>query len=257
MKVSHSVVSSSLRAHGLRPTRLLYPCDSPGKNTVVGCLFLLQCIKVKSESEVTQSCPALCEPMDCGPLGSSIHVILQARILQWVAFSFSNAYKWKVKVKSLSPVQLFASPWTAAYQAPLSMWFSRQEYWSGLPFPSPADLPHPGIKPRLLHWRQILYCLSHQGSPKNKQQVVMKGKFTQSCPTLCDPYSLWTVACQAPLSIEFSRPEHWSGYPIPSPGDLPDPRNQTRVSCIASRFFTSWATRQQKNRTDEPISGQE
>ena len=60
----------------------------------------------------------------------------------------------------------------------------------------------------------------------------MKGKFAQSCPTLCDPYSLWTVACQAPLSIEFSRPEYWSGYPIPSPGDLPDPRNQTRSPAL-------------------------
>ena len=60
----------------------------------------------------------------------------------------------------------------------------------------------------------------------------MKGKLAQSRPTLCDPYSLWTVACQAPLSIEFSRPEYWSGYPIPSPGDLPDPRNQTRSPAL-------------------------
>ena len=71
------------------------------------------------------------------PPGSAVIEILQARTLEWVAISFSNAWKWKVKVKSLSRVQLFETPWTAAYQAPPSMGFSRQEYWSGLPLPSP------------------------------------------------------------------------------------------------------------------------
>ena len=73
----------------------------------------------------------LCDPKDGSPLGSSIPVILQARTLEWVAISFSNAIKWKVKAKSLSRVQLLPTPWTAAYQAPPSMGFSRQEYWSG------------------------------------------------------------------------------------------------------------------------------
>ena len=80
-----------------------------------------------------QSCPTLCDPIDGSPLGSAIPGILQARTLEWVAISFSNARKWKLKVKSLSRVWLFATPWTAAYQAPPSMGFSRQEYWSGLP----------------------------------------------------------------------------------------------------------------------------
>ena len=84
-----------------------------------------------------QSCPTLCNPIHGSPPGSSVPGILQARILEWVAISFSNAWKWKVKVKSLSPVRLLATPWTAAYQAPLSMGFSRQEYWSGVPLPSP------------------------------------------------------------------------------------------------------------------------
>ena len=84
-----------------------------------------------------QSCPTLCDPMDCSPPGPSVHGILQARVLEWVAISFSNAWKWKMKVKSLSRVQLLATPWTAPYQAPPSMGFSKQEYWSGLPFPSP------------------------------------------------------------------------------------------------------------------------
>ena len=84
-----------------------------------------------------QSCPTLCDPIDCSPPGSAVPRILQARTLEWVAISFSNAWKWKVKVKSLSRAELLATPWTAAYQAPPSMGFSRQEYWSGLPSPSP------------------------------------------------------------------------------------------------------------------------
>ena len=81
-----------------------------------------------------QSCPTLCDPIDGSPPGSAVPGILQARTLEWVAISFSNAWKWKGKVKSLSRVRLFATPWTAAYQAPPSMGFSRQEYWSGLPW---------------------------------------------------------------------------------------------------------------------------
>ena len=80
-----------------------------------------------------QSCSTLCDPIDGSPPGSPIPGILQARTLEWVAISFSNAWKWKVKVKSLSRVRLLATPWTAAYQAPPSMGFSRQEYWSGVP----------------------------------------------------------------------------------------------------------------------------
>ena len=85
-----------------------------------------------------QLCLTLCDPIDGSPPGSLVPGILQARTLEWVAISFSNAWKWKVKVKSLSRVQLVVTPWTAAYQAPPSMGFSRQEYWSGLPLPSPA-----------------------------------------------------------------------------------------------------------------------
>ena len=83
-----------------------------------------------------QSCTTLCDPIDGSPPGSPIPGILQARTLEWVAISFSNAWKWKVKVKSLSRVRLLAIPWAAAHQAPPSMGFSRQEYQSGLPLPS-------------------------------------------------------------------------------------------------------------------------
>ena len=108
-----------------------------------------------------QLCPILCKHIDGSPPGSPVPGILQARTLEWVAIFFSNAWKWKVKVKSLSRVWLLATPWTAAYQAPLSMGFSRQEYWSGLPFPSPAKRGFcllfvyvftPPPEPALLNW---------------------------------------------------------------------------------------------------------
>ena len=88
-----------------------------------------------------QSCPTLCNPIDGSPPGSPVPGILQARILEWVAISFFNAWKWKVKVKSLSRVRLLVTPWTSAYQAPASIGFSRQEYWSGVPLPSPILCP--------------------------------------------------------------------------------------------------------------------
>ena len=83
-----------------------------------------------------QSCLTLCNPITGSPPGSSVPGILQARTPEWVAISLSNACKWKVTVKSLSHVQLLATPWTVPHQAPPSMWFSRQEYWSGVPLPS-------------------------------------------------------------------------------------------------------------------------
>ena len=88
-------------------------------------------------AESRQSCPTLCDPTDSSPSGSPVPGILQARTQEWGAISFSNAWKWKVKVKSLSPVRPSATPWTAAFQTPPSMGFSRQEYWSGVPLPSP------------------------------------------------------------------------------------------------------------------------
>jgi len=102
-----------------------------------------------------QSCLTLCDPRDSSPPGSPIPGILQARTLEWVAISFSKAWKWKVKVKSLSCARLFATPWTAAYQAPPSMGFSRQEYWSGVPLPlkrqSIINVDKDGEKRNLMH----------------------------------------------------------------------------------------------------------
>ena len=85
-----------------------------------------------------QSCPTLCDPIDGSPPGSPVPGTLQAKTLEWVAIAFSNAWKWKVKVKSPSHVRLLATPWTAAHQAPPSVGFSRQEYWSGVS-PSPDN----------------------------------------------------------------------------------------------------------------------
>ena len=97
-----------------------------------------------------QLCPTLCDPIDGSPPGSPVPGILQARTSEWVATSFSNAWKWKVKAKLLSRVRLLATPWTAAYQAPPSMGFSRQKYWSGVQGSRPhllqLKVPHAATK---------------------------------------------------------------------------------------------------------------
>ena len=101
------------------------PKDSrPRDQTLISCIHL----HAAAAAKLLQSQPTLCDPIDGSPPGSPVPGILQARTLEWVAISFSNAWKWKVK--SLSCVRLLVTPWTSAYQAPLSMGFSRQEYWS-------------------------------------------------------------------------------------------------------------------------------
>ena len=98
----------------------------------------LQCLvhAAAAAAKSLQLCPTLCNPRDGSPPGTTVPGILQARTLEWVAISFSNGWKWKVKVKLLSRARLPATPWTAAHQAPPSMGFFRQEYWSGVPLPS-------------------------------------------------------------------------------------------------------------------------
>ena len=95
---------------------------------------------IAAAAKSLQSCQTLCDPINGSPPGSPVPGILQARTLERVAISFCNAWKWKVKVKLLSHVRLLATPWTAAHQAPPSMGFSRQEYWSGVPLPSPIAM---------------------------------------------------------------------------------------------------------------------
>ena len=150
------------------------PIPSPPKeNWPISQLLAVIENKVRSELGVTigyaaaataaakslQSCLTLCDPTEGSPPGSPVPGILQARTLEWAATSFSSAWEWKVKVKSLSRAQLLATPCTAAYQAPLSLGFSRQEHWSGLP----------------------LHCLLQCIRVKSESEVA------QSCPTLRDP----------------------------------------------------------------------
>ena len=112
-------------------------------------------------------CPTLCDPIDGSPPGSSVLGILQARTLEWVAISFSNAWNWKVKVKSLSRVRPLATPWTAAYQALPSMGFSRQEYWSGLVLQLHWDMINYLRSSFLLHWYSV-------PSSMNKREIRYK-----------------------------------------------------------------------------------
>ena len=128
--VDYSLPGSSI--HGIFQARVL--------EWVVFWVYLKSTAAAAAAAAATakslQSCLTLCNPIDSSPLGCPIPGILQARTLEWVAISFSNAWKWKVKVKLLSRVQLLATSWPATYQAPPSLGFSRQEYWSGLPLPS-------------------------------------------------------------------------------------------------------------------------
>ena len=138
------------------------PWDSPGKNTGVGCHFLLQCMKVKSESEVAQSCSTLSDPVDCSLPGSSVHGILQARVLEWVAIAFSVELCYVCLIVSDSCDPIYCSLPGASVHGILQ---ARLLEW--LPFPSPCDLPDPGIEPGSPACRQTLYWLSYKGSPSN------------------------------------------------------------------------------------------
>ena len=130
----------TLRPHRRQPTRLPCPWDSPGKNTGVGCHFLLQCVKVKSESEVTQLCLTLSDPVDCSLPGSSVHGIFQARVLEWIAIAFSVELCYVCLIVSDSCDHIYCSLPGASVHGILQ---ARLLEW--LPFPSPCDLPDPGI----------------------------------------------------------------------------------------------------------------
>ena len=133
-----------------------------------------------------QSCPTLCDPIEGSPPGSPVPGILQARTLEWVAIAFSNAWKWKVNVKSLSRVRLLVTPWTTACQAPPSMGFSRQEYWSGVPLPSPLN-----------PWtRHNNTCPTSQsiGEYQGSQRIGM-------CFGSCSVWCKWKLACDSNLVL--------------------------------------------------------
>ena len=134
-----------------------------------------------SAAKSLQSCPTLCNPTDGSLPGSPIPGILQARTVEWVAISFSNAWKWKLKVKWLSRVQLLATPWTAAYPAPPPMEFSRQEYWNGVSLPSPdsryiyISFLHLSISWIELFYKFYVYtcCVVFIFAPKTSTKLVL------------------------------------------------------------------------------------
>ena len=137
-------MSNSVQPHRRQPTRLPHPWDSPGKNTGVGCHFLLQCMKVKSESEAAQSCATLSNPMDRSPPGSSVHGIFQARVLEWVAFAFSLDHCTSLLTYCLasslaSLLSVYPSHWSSG------QWFSSlmQLRSSGSFSPTDAGIVHP------------------------------------------------------------------------------------------------------------------
>ena len=138
-----------MRPHRRQPTRLPRPWNSPGKNTGVGCHFLLQCMKVKSESEVTQLCPTLHDPMDCSLPGSSIHWIFQARVLEWVAIAFSAS-----DVKSCPTLCNKEQAWRTGKNTGVDS----HSHLQGI-------FPTQGLNLGLLHCKEILYHMSCQGSP--------------------------------------------------------------------------------------------
>ena len=158
-----------MRPHRWQSTRLRCPWDSPGKNTGVGCHFLLQCMKVKSESKVAQSCPTLSDPMECSLPGSSTHGIFQARGLEWSAIAFSNR---EMRNLQLSGIQENESE---SHSVLSDSWWPHGLY---SPWNSPGQntgignhsllqgiFPTQGSNPGLAHCRWILYQLSHKGSP--------------------------------------------------------------------------------------------
>ena len=155
------LLANSVQPHRWQPTRLPRPWDSPGKNIGVGCHFLLQCMKVKNESEVAQSCPTLSDPMDWSPPGSSIHGIFQARVLEWGAIAFSihvliycESESHSVVSDSLQPHGLY-SPWNSP----------GQNTGMGTCFLLQGIFPTQGSNPGLPHCRRIFYQLSQEGGP--------------------------------------------------------------------------------------------
>ena len=173
------------------------------------------------------SCVWLCNPIDSSPPGSAVPGILQARTLEWVAISFSNAWKWKVKVTSLSHVRLLATPWPAAYQAPPSTGFSRQEYSSGLPLSSP-----PETMSMLLFG--IGFCRYNQAKMRSYWVRVCKSHSVVS--DFFDPLD-YTVH-----GILQARILEWTA--LPSSRGSSQLRDRTQISHIAGGFFTSWATKE-------------
>ena len=160
-------MSDSVRPHRQQPTRLPHPWDSPGKNTGVGCHFLLQCMKVKNESEVAQSCPTLCDPMDCSPPGSSVHGIFQARVLEWGAIAFSG----HTSSNNIYPIIMKIIRWMNRDRFPF-------QEWGG--------------------WKSVKYILSPHFM--TLILLIQAQKFQSNLPMLCFQSLTWLLTIKSPLS---------------------------------------------------------
>ena len=161
-----------------------------------------------------QSCPTLCNPIDGSPPASTVPGILQARTLEWVAISFSNAWKWKVKVKSLSRVRLLETPWTAAYHAPPSMGFSRQEYWSRVPLPS------------LIRYSTSLIILKFLNGPQRRHQCNKHHSDygdinSYICLVVLSLYRLNFTSLERSSIIKFLIEKYWADMFSTTPSELP------------------------------------
>ena len=164
-----------------------------------------------------QLCPTLCDPIDGSPPGFPVPGILHARTLVWAAISFSNAWKWKVKVKSLSRVRLLATPWTAAYQAPPFMGFSRQEYWSGVPLPSPRDANRISNK-WVITWKKKITVKVAQSCPDSLRHLDYR-------PPGSSIHGILQAGILEWVATSFSRGSSWL-------------RDRTLVSSIVGRLLT-------------------
>ena len=167
-------------------------------------------------AKLLQSCPTLCDPIDGSPPGSPIPGILQARTLEWVAVSFPNAWKWKVKAKSFSRVRLFATPWAAAYQAPPSMGFSRQEYWSGVLISLKLILYFLQINSQNWNcwtvWKffffkiYLQYCV---GFCQISIWISRRYTYVPSLPPLSPSYPSWLLQSPSLSSLSYTANSHW------------------------------------------------
>ena len=191
-----SVVSRGLYSQQAHSQGLIQASQKQSQRPVL--LSLFWSLNKTTAAKSLQSCPNLCYSIDGSPAGSRVPGILQARTLEWVTVSFSNAWKWKVKGKPLSHVRFLVTPWTAAYQAPPSMGFSRREYWSGVPW----------TRLRLFNFPNTNLLQSHERPLAEETPSLALSRLQVKMRSFSHVWLFatpWTAACQAPLSMEFSR----------------------------------------------------
>ena len=210
-------MSDSVQPHRWQPTRLPRPWDSPGKNTGVGCHFLLQCVKVKSESEVAQLCLTRGDPMDSSLPGSFIHGIFQARVLEWGAIAFSSPWS-SYKESWNGEYYLASTEWKTLCSAQVEnvsklKWGGRVSRKPKLMTNSLSSQVVPFPTPLFLHIQLYFVLPSSHNIHLPSPLLLLLSHFSHV--RLCVTPQM--AAHQAPPSLGFSRQEHRSGLPLPSP----------------------------------------